>query len=191
MASLADAEAAVAVAVAQANGIPNTVNGLADAEHADASSQSTSQLQSQSHSDASQVSGPSTKRKREDSDDGFEPTQDANQPNLLFSDDQPVRDEKSLIRNYFQVLQRYAKFIIVNITNSISHPRFHYLLSTCITPPPSILFTTRARVSFLSFKSAAGAIKPFPTTLMFIPLCPLCITNRGSLSNPVLLRFTD
>lgn len=103
MASPADAEA---VAVAQANGIgiPN-VNGLADAD-ADAS-QSQSQLPSQAHSDASQASGPSTKRKREDSDDGFESLKDTktNQPTILFSDDQPLRDERKLIRNYFQVLQ--------------------------------------------------------------------------------------
>lgn len=155
MASPADAEAAVAVAVAQANGIPNTVNGLADAEHADASSQSQSQLQSQSHSDASQVSGPSTKRKREDSDDGFEPAQDANQPKLLFSDDQQLRDEKDLILNYFQVLQRYAKTIIV--TTSMSSLLFLYLLSTCTSLLLSILFTAQAEISFLSFKSAAAA----------------------------------
>lgn len=157
MASPADAEAAVAVAVALANGIPNTVNGLADAEHADASSQSQSQLQSQSHPDASQVSGPSTKRKREDSDDGFEPIQDANQPKLVFSDDQQLRDEKDLIRNYFQVLQRYAKIIII-VTTSIPCLLFHYLLSTCTSLLPSILFTAQAEISFLSFESAAGPL---------------------------------
>lgn len=108
MASPADAEA---VAVAQANGIgiPNVNGGLADAD----ASQTPSQLQSQAHSDASQASGPSTKRKREDSDDGFEPVNDAkaNQPSILISDDQPLRDEKKLIQNYFQVLQRYATAI--------------------------------------------------------------------------------
>lgn len=97
MASPAGAEA---VAVAQANGNPN-INGLADADASQPQSQS--QSQPPSHPDASQASGPTTKRKREDSDDGVQSLKS------LFSDDQPLRDEKKLIRNYFQVLQRYAR----------------------------------------------------------------------------------
>lgn len=106
MASPADADA-VAVAVAQPNTNAN-LNGAA----ADDASQSQSQSQPQPPSDSLQASAPTTKRKREDSDDGDQNMDDADVPKsgpaLVLSEDQPLRDEKDLIKNYFQVLQRYA-----------------------------------------------------------------------------------
>ncbi|CAN8105154.1 unnamed protein product [Discula destructiva] len=98
MASPAVAEA-VAVAPASANTDTDTdadLNGLPDAI-ADAVA------------DASQPSALTTKRKREDSDDGHQNMDSVDdhqaKPTPLFSEDQPLRDEKNLIKNYFQVLQ--------------------------------------------------------------------------------------
>lgn len=51
-------------------------------------------------------SGPTTKRKREPTDDGLSMDDDAKP---IINGGQPLRDEKTLIRNYFDVLQRYGQ----------------------------------------------------------------------------------
>lgn len=51
-------------------------------------------------------SGPTTKRKRESTDDDLSMGDDAKP---IINGDQPLRDEKTLIRNYFDVLQRYGQ----------------------------------------------------------------------------------
>ncbi|KAF3763082.1 hypothetical protein M406DRAFT_346995 [Cryphonectria parasitica EP155] len=56
----------------------------------------------------SQLDGPTTtKRKREASDDGSTKLDDANGVTPVVNDDQLLRDERTLIRDYFDVLQRY------------------------------------------------------------------------------------
>lgn len=115
MASPADAAAPVNV-----NGIGNGIgngngngNGLADVvadAYASPNSPSPSQSQSQSQPqpppqpqpDLSTISEPTAKRKRETSDDAIDDT-DAKP---VINGDQPLRDEKSLIHHYFDVLQR-------------------------------------------------------------------------------------
>lgn len=110
MASPTDSEA-VAVVQQPTNG---DLNGVAD-QVADASQiQSQSQSQPQPPIDASQASAATAKRKREDSDDGDQNMPDADDESKsdantksTFSDDRTLRNEKDLIKNYFQVLQRY------------------------------------------------------------------------------------
>lgn len=103
------------------------LNGLADPSP---------QSQPQSDRDHSQPADPSAKRKREATDDGSaEPSingngngsssthghdhdradhasdpgdDDAKEAKPIVNGDQPLRDESSLVRDYFSVLQRYA-----------------------------------------------------------------------------------
>lgn len=103
------------------------LNGLADPSP---------QSQPQSDHDHSQPADPSAKRKREATDDGSaEPSingngngsthghdhdhdradhasdpgdDDAKEAKPIVNGDQPLRDESSLVRDYFSVLQRYA-----------------------------------------------------------------------------------
>lgn len=107
MASPADAVAPVSV-----NGIGiGNGNGLADAD-ADASpispspsqSQSQSQPQPQPHlqTDPSSIPELTAKRKRETSDVALDDTS----VKPIINGDQPLRDEKTLIRHYFDALQR-------------------------------------------------------------------------------------
>lgn len=119
------------------------LNGLADPEP---------QSQPQSDHDHDQPADPSAKRKREPTDDGSaEPSingngngssthdhdhadhasdhgdDDAKDAKPIVNGDQPLRDESSLIRDYFSVLQRYAP--------APSLPPSHYMPSL---PYPSI-----------------------------------------------------
>lgn len=103
--------ASPADAVAQAN-------GLVDPSLAAAA-------QPPSDPDPSQIAGPTAKRKRETTDDGFH--QDLDIPSdakPITNGDHTYRDEKSLIRDYYHVLQRYAT------------AKYHLRL-TCSTSNPS------------------------------------------------------
>lgn len=142
MASPTDTEAVAVVQQATNGNLNPNVNGLAD-QIADASqSQSQSQPQSQPPPiDASQASAATTKRKREDSDDGDQnmpDTADESKPDpkSTFSDDRSIRDETDLIKNYFQVLQRYgtinARHIQFGPTDLIIY------LSICALRPPCL-----------------------------------------------------
>lgn len=89
------------------------VNGLADPPSPP----------SQSQSDPSQPAGPTAKRKRESSDDG---SQDLDQPDEVkpaINDGQLLRDEKTLIRHYYDVLRRYATFFNFQIQFFYRHFR--------------------------------------------------------------------
>lgn len=119
------------------------LNGLADPEP-----------QSQPQSDHSQPADPSAKRKRETSDDGSaEPSingngnantthdpdhdhdnavhasdhddDDAKESKPIVNGDQPLRDESSLIRDYFRVLQRYATARFRHHITSHPFPTLH------------------------------------------------------------------
>ncbi|KUI61701.1 hypothetical protein VP1G_08857 [Cytospora mali] len=84
------------------------VNGLAEPSP---TSPPSPQSQSQAQSESSQSANAPAKRKRESSDDGSAELNDAaaddDEAKPVINGDQPVRDEATLIRNYFEVIQRY------------------------------------------------------------------------------------
>lgn len=52
--------------------------------------------------------GPTAKRKREATDEGSERSENNHDAKPIINGDHPVRDEKTLIRNYFTVLKRFV-----------------------------------------------------------------------------------
>lgn len=90
--------------------VPQQVNGLAEPSPQSPPSPQSQSQQPQSDSSQSAVSAPA-KRKRESSDDGSaELNDDAadHEAKPVVNGDHPVRNEATLIRNYFDVIQRYA-----------------------------------------------------------------------------------
>lgn len=183
MASPNDAEHTAVVQQAT-NG---NLNGLA-VQVADASqSQSGSQYQRQPSFDAAQVSAATTKRKREDSDDGDQNmlhVDDKPKPNAnsTFTDDRTMRDEKDLIKNYFQVLQRYdtetARPIYQVPTMLIIH--FYLVhLRTC----SSIIHMGPWLVTGMSITSHT----PCPFAITSFPPIRICSLKASLLTIPIPL----
>lgn len=93
--------------------VPQQVNGLAESSPQSPPSPPSQSQSQQPPSDSSQsaVNAPA-KRKRETSDDGSAELNDDNDADheskpKVVNGDQPVRNEATLIRNYFDVIQRY------------------------------------------------------------------------------------
>lgn len=100
--------------------VPQQVNGLADPSSQSPPSPQPQSQQPQSDSSQSAANAPAIKRKRETSDDGSADLDDGDanhEAKPVANGDNPVRDEATLIRNYFEVIQRYATASTISSLN--------------------------------------------------------------------------